>query len=245
VWLGVGACAATQATAAGAPSTLTVNYLSVDTFQATLANGSVIGPGTVIPAGTYQIIVNDDNYIDPLIDLAITGPGIDLLVDLDGGSDTTAAYDETLAPSSSYSFQDDMIGASTRVTFSTSAVNSASVTAGANAQGTGKGQANSNITANGSTNLGTIDAAVSAAGKVTLSFQGSAVTALAAGLYTFTVADHSKTAGLVLEDGTAPALTLTSAAYEGTRSEAVNLRAGRWSYASSVAGVKRYISVQG
>ena len=94
---------------------------------------------------------------------------------------------------------------------------------------------------------GSLTAAVSAAGKVSLTRGGRPVssTPLKAGRYTITVVDGSAKAGFTLKKVAPSKLTLglTSAAFVGRRSIRVQLGAGRWTLFSAVGPPPRQFVV--
>jgi hypothetical protein len=109
-----------------------------------------------------------------------------------------------------------------------------------------KGSANSSIIGS-QANLvrrGTVEAAVSAAGKITLTFKGKPVAKLTAGNYLIKVVDQSKTAGFVLTKTKSGSLSVTDPAYVGTRWASVAFSRGSWSVATK-PGAKQTAIVVG
>lgn len=238
--------------------TLTFTY-SANALQATLGNGSVVGPSTAIPAGTYEVIIDNPQYVDPNPTFLLTGPGVDLQTDIGGYALTSESDDETFAPNSTYSFQ-DIFEPETQSSFMTSSASagaapttpttpSTSSTVGVqqNTQTLATQTNSSSLTAKtplpSTVYLGVLDASVSAAGKLALSYKGRGVSSLSAGTYTISTVDRSKTAGFVIQQVSKPALTVTGAAFTGTRATKVTLTVGQWVFYPSILGKKSYFIV--
>ncbi len=207
----------------------------------TFADGTPIGsatqPGTQIPAGSYQLVVSEN--IDDQGDqhaFHLRGPGVDVATSSTQGVQSTTTV--TFAAASVYSFVDDDVPTRAPTYFSTP---------GAVASTTGTGTATTTTAVTGGSTpsssdpvgseavaplRGTLTAAVSAAGAVTLRFHGMVVTSLRAGRYTFVVTDRSGTAGFVVQQTGATLLALTSTTFVGTKHHIVTLRAGHWSFRS-------------
>ena len=77
---------------------------------------------------------------------------------------------------------------------------------------------------------GTLNATVTAAGTLSLSFRGKAVNKLVTGRYTVKVVDQSKKLGFVLQRIKHAATPLTTAAFVGSHAEIVTLKPGQWLY---------------
>jgi hypothetical protein len=126
--LGVGVAGISGARADSA--TLTVTYTSATALQVKLGSGAVVPSGGVIPAGSYMVIVYDDPSTDPNPKLTISGPGVGLSSDLNStgmGIDQPSTFGPyTFQTSSSYTVEDTNIGASTLVSFTTTATATAS-----------------------------------------------------------------------------------------------------------------------
>jgi hypothetical protein len=202
-----------------------------------------------VPAGTYQVLVEDDDFATP--NFKMSGPGVNITSNLDSsgmGIDHPATFGPlTLQTSSTYTLQDVNIGGSSVFTFTTSAAATASGTSNASASSSASGGSSSSRSS-GSTSsttklIGSLTASVSAAGKPTLAFGGKSVKTLKAGHYTISVQDHSKKAGLLLWKLGSHPLALSGAAATGPKSKSVSLSSGKWFFESSMAGPKTYFSV--
>jgi hypothetical protein len=238
-------------TAAGA--TMTITYLTPTSLQVRLDDGTVLKSGSVVPAGTYSVLVFD-NGEDSNPKVAITGPGVSVSTDLNS---TGMGIDEpwmggpyTFQTSSSYSIQDSNIGSSTLVSFTTSATASAGGGTTTTPTGTvsGGGTTTTTTTTSGGTAqakmVGTLVGSVSAAGKATLKFKGKPVKSLKAGRYKITVADHSKKVGLIVY-ASQRAITLSSASATGTSSHTVTMFVGKSYFETSAHGRKTTFTVVG
>ena len=92
--------------------------------------------------------------------------------------------------------------------------------------------------------LGTLAAAVSAAGKPTLMMGGKTVKTAKAGLYKFTVIDRSRKVGLVVGKLGSLPTRLSGVAAVGTSSRNLSLTAGKWYFAASATAPKTYFTVK-
>lgn len=247
-------------------SMLTVVYTGSTTFQVTLAGGGVVETGTVIPAGSYTVTVDDDvNSGDSNPEFTITGPGVDFANNLNStgmGIDDVSNFGPFIfQTSSSYSIEDTNIGASSLITFTTTATSSASggsnpsesssstsVTTPASGSPGGSASNKSSTVSSSTTETGAgsgasdtktatipgvLKATISAAGTPTLIFDGTAVKTLKPGIYTLSVEDHSRSARFILGHGTTHTLTLDRSTRLPT---AITLSTGKWFVESSTGG---------
>ena len=246
--LSIGSISATGARSAS--TTLNVIYTSAKSLQVKLSDGTV----SPIPAGSYTVLVYDDPGTDPNPKLTINGPGVAASSDLNStgmGIDQPATLGPyTFQTSSSYTVEDSTIGASSLVTFATTATTGTSggSTSTGSSGSTGSGQTTTVTTSTtpASKNvrlLGTLKGSVSASGKPALTFGGKTLKTLKAGLYSVTVADHSKKAGLILGQISKHAITLSGVAVLGTSTRTITLSAARSFFEASAKGPKTYFSV--
>jgi hypothetical protein len=217
--------------------------------------GASSAPGTVIPAGSYDVIV-DNSLGDVGITFQLSGPGVSVVTDVDAGESATETWPVTLAPNSTYSYQDASQAGTTEL-FSTSAATAAATTTPAttpSASGVESNGVEPTTTTPGAVARphavappprGGLTATVSAAGVLRLSDKGKPVASLLAGRYTVTVSDHSRSGGFTLQELRDPALALTSAPFVGVRTTTVTLTAGQWVYYPSLLGAKTYFIVLG
>jgi hypothetical protein len=222
-------------------------------------DGSALGgssaSGTVIPAGSYNVIV-DNSLGDVGITFQLSGPGVSVITDVDGGESATETWPVTLAPNSTYTYQNasqpgssEMFGTSAATSPTTAPAPTTTTTAGA---AESNGVQPTTTTAGATTHRaatpppplrGALTATVSAAGALSLAEKGKPVASLPAGRYTVTVGDHSRTSGFTMQELRDPALTLTSAAFVGVRTTTVTLTVGQWVYYPSFLGAKTYFIV--
>jgi hypothetical protein len=257
-----GALGAGSATPATSPQ-LTLN-LNVNQFLEVITPGGTSirtsnPPGTVIPYGTYQVVINND--VPDTLDVAhmyhLGGPGVNLQTDLDAGDHKTELYAETLAPNSTYIFQDDRQPGLGRVVFSTSGTVVSGSATGTTGASSGTGTTSNNSTGSGSSSSnkgvvgssvtpavlrGTLQGLVTAAG-IKLTSKGKAVTSLKAGRYKLAVTDTSSRGGFTLQEIRKSATTVTGGPFVGKHSVTVTLRPGQWFYYLSFTAKKNYFIV--
>ena len=218
------------------PAGLFVVFRPDHTFAVSLASGATVGTTSgapsVVAAGTYQLFVDDTSDTDSLFDLA--GPGVKLVTDMTHGEDSTASFVETFQPSSTYTYRDDN-HPNVTWTFVTDAGSSSS--AGGSTTSTGapsgvksaKPASSSDIV--GSAILpfrGTLAAAVSAAGKPSLTYKGQIVQKLTSGRYTVAVIDRSRKGGFTLQRTSKRPISVTGPAFVGKRAETLSITQGQW-----------------
>jgi hypothetical protein len=250
--LSIGSLTAVGARAAG--TTLNIVYTSARSVQVKLSDGTAVGPGSPLPAGSYTVLVYDDPGTDPNPKLTINGPGVAVSSDLNStgmGIDQPATLGPfTFQSGASYSVEDTNIGASSLVTFSTTSGSGGSTgsTSTVSSGTTGGGQTTTAPTSTTphSKNVklaGALTGSVSASGKATLTVGGQAVKKLKAGLYSVSVVDHSKQAGLIVGELGRPPITLSGAAAVGTSMHTLNLSAGKGFFEPSSSGPRTYFTV--
>jgi hypothetical protein len=81
---------------------------------------------------------------------------------------------------------------------------------------------------------GTLTGSLSATGKPTLKSKGKAVSTLKAGRYKFAITDRDPEHAFTIQTAQGKATGLTGAAFVGTRSKTVTLKAGQWMYSSGL-----------
>jgi hypothetical protein len=226
------------------------------TFSGALADGTPVGTSTgaptVIPAGTYNVYLNDQSGAVMQFDLQ--GPGVQLDNAMSFGEEVNAAFLETFAPNSTYTFHDDLQPGGTVWTFVTSSTivtSSPSATSPPPSVGSGSTTSHASATASGDVVgskvtpfRGTLVASVSAAGAVTLTSKGKPVTAILSGKYSIDVSDHSKRSGFTLQEIRKDARTVTTSSFVGTRTVTLTLGPGQWFFYPSFVGRKTYFIVR-
>lgn len=264
--LGAAALAGSRADAAVSQvATLTVNFNQDGSISVALGDGTPVGtpgpPGTLIPAGTYQIVVNnpfrDDSDVVHKFDLA--GPGVELVTDMNEGEEQQDSWTELFRPSSTYTYQDDYAPGIHGI-FRTSATSATS--SGASSPGSGAGGSSAGTVSNtpsapaaktsgagtviqSAALRGTLLAVVTKAGAVKLTEAGKAVATLRPGRYKLSVTDSSASSGFTIQASRKPATTLTAPSFVGKRTATLQLAPGRWFFYSSPGGGKTPFVVSG
>lgn len=256
---GVGSASGSNAAA----PTLYVTYASNCTFTLTGENSSAV---TSIAPGDYQVEVttpepfgdgNSASAGSPELydcggqaNFQLTGPGVDLTTNLDGGADNQHSFGTTdFLPSSSYTAVDGNNPVASAITFTTTATGTPiTATVPVSTVPTTTTTSSSSIVAPTAPAKpvvfrGTLHGGVSASGKLSLTFDGKSVTLLEAGRYTVTVVDHSKYDGFIVRALNHAPTTVTGAGFTGKRSVSVILTAGQWYYYPSFIGTKTYFFV--
>ena len=241
----------------GALPSVYFNYTSSCHFTAVTDSGASLGPGTAIPYGTYQVVVNtpfpfsDGQASCDFINFQLTGPGVSYSTQLGQGDADQEVSTQNFAAGSSYTASDSTVAPGTSLAFSTSATavgavggSTPSGTTGSTG-GSGSQSALGGSASTGSTVLGELLGAVSSAGKVKLTFKGKAVATLAAGRYTVMVNDKSATDGFILQAGGHGPLTVTTRAFKGKRSLTVNLTSGQWEFYGKPGAARVYFVATG
>ncbi len=255
---GIGAAVAAGSRAA-VSQTLDAGFDASGNIYLTFADGSPIGsssaPGTLIPAGTYTIVLNNnglDDYGNPH-EYEIVGPG----VNLSAGQAVQATWTATFQPGSTYVYEDVLNPTTERGVFGTpgSGAGTAppapppSPTAPGSPGGgrSGGSSAPSSASPFGKKATpvfrGRLVGTVSAAGKLALTFKGKGVASLVSGRYTVTVTDRSTKSGFVLQEIHQPAITISPAGHVGTRTVTVDMSPGQWVFYPTFVGRKSYFIV--
>lgn len=244
-----------QAAHAGALA-LYVNFDYSGNITVTLPDGSPVGTTsgspTVIPAGYYVVTLTQPGCVD-VPTFILQGPGVNIEDDLQSGEIVTDGDGATFQPNSTYIWRNGSINPPVDYTFVTSGqvLGTQPPPTPATPVQTGSNKAESNTDVLGSQDSssatskavrGTLSGSVTTSGRPVLRFQGKPVTRLSPGRYTITVADASTTSGLMVGD-TGFEISVSSAAFTGTRSVSVDLTAGRWYYAAHTTGPKTYFTV--
>ncbi len=250
---------------AGGLPTLYVNYNMNCTFAVTDDSGKAI---TSIPPGTYQVQITtpvvfadvdlsgtyDMTACQSFVQFQIAGPGVSISTTLQDGDEDYGVFSATFKPGSTYTASDLNQPAVARLAFSTTASGSpviptSPVTGGTSGKGSSQSdlvgsKSNSGTTA-ATPSRGTLTAAVSTSGRVTLSYQGRVVSSLKAGLYTVSVTDSSKKSGFVIQESQKVAMSVSTAPFTGKKSKTLDLSKGQWFFYPSFIGQKTYFIVTG
>jgi hypothetical protein len=233
---------------------LYANYTTSCTFSVVNDSGASVSS---LASGDYQLVVQTPfdfaagGASCDHVSFQMTGPGVTFATALGGGDADYETYPLVLQPNSAYVLQDTQQGVQVTLT-TTSAVavatpspttTSGSTSSAGSSSTKAKGTASSDLVGSALLPLrGTLTAAVSASGRLSLTQAGKAITQLKAGRYAISAKDASKTAGFTLQEIHKPAQAITGDATIGSKKVTVTLRAGQW-YFYSRGGVKHYFFV--
>jgi hypothetical protein len=218
-----------------APLSLNVNFALSGAITVTLPNGTPVGSTsgspTLIPAGFYIVDMNGPGGCAAMPHFTLRGPGVQIFDNLNEGESDHVEYNANLMPNSTYVWSSDAAPGVVH-TFATS-----SDVVGTAPPRPANGLSSNNHTTVKSTDFigseilpfrGTITAAVSTAGKLSLAYKGKSIGRLNAGRYTIAVTDKSTMSGFTLQKLRHAATPLTGRAFVGKRSSKVELTAGKW-----------------
>jgi hypothetical protein len=226
-----------QAARAALPS-LYANYAPNCTFAFVGDSGTAVS--SVAP-GTYQVVVSTPFAFGnglaqcEYVQFRLTGPGVNLDTDLGGGDMEVEQHTVTLQPGGTYTVQDDARLAQTRRTFtvntsgSATPVTSPSSSSSSNSSASTKSGATSNdLVGSAIVFRGTLGAAVSKAGKLTLTKAAKSVSTLKSGRYTVKVSDGSGSVGFVLKSLRGSPTTVSTVKNTGASTVSLRLTPGQW-----------------
>jgi hypothetical protein len=174
----------------------------------------------------------------------LRGPGVQVSDNLNEGESDHVEYNANFLPNSTYVWSSDAVPG----VFHTF-VTSSDVVGTAPPRPAG-GLTSGNHTTVKSTDFvgssilpqrGTVTAAVSAAGTLSLTYQGKSIASLKAGRYTISVTDKSSTSGFAVKKLRHATTTITGRTFIGKRSTKVELTAGKWVFSPS--GGKRSYTI--
>jgi hypothetical protein len=224
---------------AATPPPLYVTYDANGGLSVSVSGGVPLSAGAAIPPGPYWVTFDNEFSAERIVHKwHLVGPGVDVsTVGADLNCDSSIEqYVGVLQPSSTYTVGDDFHPSLRPVVFRTSATGSSTSGQSASSAGnTGPGVTSTDIVGSGRLPYrGSLAAAVGAHGKLSLTRGGRPISSLHAGRYTVTVRDASAKTGFTLEKIAPSRLTLglTSAAFVGRRSIAVQIGVGRWALGS-------------
>ncbi len=227
--------------------TLDVTFFANGQISVALPDGTPVGTTsgapTVIPAGVYTISVLGPGGCTQLPLFDLSGPGVRIQDDMIGGEVTSEAHQTTFQPNSTYTWRTDNDSASPIHTFVTSSQVLGTAPVQVNTGPTSTTPQSQDIVGSGIVPFrGTLRGALSASGRLTLSYKGKSVTHLTAGRYRFAITDRSSSSGFMLEKNRRT-LSLTAPSFVGKRSAKVDLTAGKWLFVPSGAKPAFSISV--
>jgi hypothetical protein len=233
---------------ATAPLTLKVNFALTGTITVTLPSGTPVGvtsgSPTVVPAGYYILDMNGPGGCAAMPHFNLRGPGVQVFDNLNEGESDHVEYNANFLPNSTYVWSSDAVPGvfHTFVTSSDVVGTAPPRPAGGLTSGNHTTVKSSDFV--GSAILpqrGTLTAAVSAAGTLSLTYQGKSIASLKAGRYTISVTDKSSTSGFAVKKLRHATTTITGRTFVGKRSEKVQLTAGKWVFSPS--GGKRSYTI--
>jgi hypothetical protein len=199
-------------------------------------------PGPTLPPGVYQILVLMGNppqgYTCGTPVFTLSGPGVNSVTTFPQAATLDNHVLPALQPSSTYMAYDVNAPAATRVYFTTSATgSSSSLVTTTPSQTSGKGSSQPDIVGSGITEvLGTLRAGINTHGVATLSLDGRKVGSLKAGRYNLRAEDPTAHSGLVLRKAGESWETITTLAFEGTKTVKLTLTAGTWTVGTLPTG---------
>jgi len=217
--------------------TIAVHFSLTGTITVTLPDGTQLGaasgPPPVIPAGYYTVNLIGPGGCANIPYFELNGPGESIVNNLTEGELDNDVVNAFFQPNSTYTWRNREVPG-TIYTFSTSGQVVGSPPPHAGPGGlTGAGHTTvSSTDFVGSAILplrGTLKVGVSAAGKLSLAYNGKSVSSLKAGRYTLAVTDRSATSGFSLEKKSHVAQAITGRKFVGKTSLAkFELTAGKW-----------------
>jgi hypothetical protein len=232
------ASAATSRTTA--PLSLNVNFTTNGVISVSLPNGSPVGvtsgSPTVLPAGYYIVNMNGPGGCAAMPHFILRGPGVQIFDNLNEGESDHVEYNANLLPNSTYVWSSD--GAP--------GVNHTFVTS-SDVQGTAPARPTGGLTSGNHTTVkssdfvgsdilpdrGKLVGSISAAGKLSLAYQGKSVASLKAGRYAVVVTDKSSSVGLTVQKVKRAVTAVSSRRFVGKKTVDLQLTAGKWTFAPS------------
>jgi hypothetical protein len=226
---------------------LNISFFANGTISVTTPDGTPLGVTSgapqIIPAGFYTLLFSGPGGCTSLPYFHLTGPGANIVTNMAEGATQKTTNTVDLLPSSTYVWTDDAFPGVLH-SFTTSAVVEGAPPSGApsssGSAGNGKGVSYPDIVGSEIVPFrGTLTAAVTAAGRLSLAFEGKSVTRLESGRYTIAVTDRSSSRGFTLQKAKHAMVAITGSAFTGNHSATVHLTAGRWVFGSG-AGASTY-----
>jgi len=249
--------AGVQSARAAVSQTIYAGFDADGNIKMSFADGTMIGtpnaPGTVVPAGTYQVILNNntDDDLAVLHKFHLFGPG----VDFSAGTSVQTSATVTFQPNSTYVYQDDL-HPDIRDVFGTPGSGATNSTSGGGSSGSSSGSTSSSgKSSSGGTQSaigtviktdpfrGALAGTVSSTGKLTLSRNGKPVATIKSGRYTIAVQDQTPKAGFTVQEIRKQSVALTGVAFVGKHTVTVDLKAGQWMFYSSSARKNYFVVI--
>jgi hypothetical protein len=230
--------------AAGSGPTLDVTFSPTGTITVTLPDGTPVGSTsgapTTIPAGYYTLLMSGPGGCTQLPLFELKGPGEDLFENMTEGEVDYTSDNAFLMPNSTYVWR-NYAAPSVAHTLVTSGTVEGAPPRPASSVSSGTVSSQDIVGSDLAPFRGTLTAAVSAAGKLTLAFKGRSIEKLSHGRYTVKVTDRSASSGLTIEKGK-KVDHATGATFVGARSASLVLSAGRWTFTAGTGGYRIAVS---
>jgi hypothetical protein len=255
--IGAGLWAGAGQSQAAVSSTLYAGFDADGFIHLSFTDGTMIGtpnpPGTVVTAGTYSIVVNNNGVdLGDVHYFQLTGPGVNLSVGTNLYDTTT--WTATFQPSSTYVYSDTQNPTTIREVFGTpgsgagtGTTTPATVTTTPGSPAPGKSPTKPTSNNPLGTAIvpfrGNLAGAVSPKGALTLTVKGKKVTTLVTGRYKIVVADDSRKSGFNIQEIRKGATAVTSTGFVGKHAVTLDLKPGQWFFYPSFLGKKTYFIV--
>jgi hypothetical protein len=215
---------------ANATLPLNVAFTATGVIAVTLGDGTPVGTTsgspTQIPAGFYTVWITGPGGCTQVPHFELNGPGVSIFDNLQEGETGNDSYNVELQPGATYTWKSDAAPTvvhtfTTGTTIQGTPPSTGPIESSKHTVGTSQSLVGSSLTPS----HGKLAAAVNAAGKLTLDYDGKTAAALQAGSYAITITDTSKTSGFALAKGRRSTI-LSDAAYTGKRTVTMTLTAG-------------------
>lgn len=234
---------------------LYVTFSTSGSIAVTLPSGAPVGSSTgaptVIPAGYYTLDLSGPEGCSEAGNFELEGPGVNVTSDLESGSLASTSFVEYFEPDSTYTWVDGTFPGVVYTFVTSGDVEGTSpVPAAVSPPGfvPGPGTPSQDPVGSQATPApfrGTLAVTVSSTGALAVRFKGRAFVVLAAGQYTVTVVDRSRTSGFVLQQSLEPPIAITADGFVGRRSVAVDLTSGQWFFGGQQSGKRVGFRVTG
>jgi hypothetical protein len=213
--------------------TMNVIFTYQGAISVALPNGTPVGTTsgspTVIPAGYYSVILTGPGSCSLVPYFLLSGPGVAVSDNMAQGEEDFTEYVVDFQPNSTYTWRNGD-NPSVVYTFQTSGQVLGTKAPAVIWKGpvTSK-SSNSDIVGSAiSPTRGTLTGTVSPGGKLSLLFNGKAVTSLRSGHYRLTITDSTRKDGFILQPAKRNPVTITGAGFQGKKTVTLNLTAGNW-----------------
>ena len=226
-----------------------MTFTATGSISVTLPDGTPVGTTsgapTVIPAGFYTIHLSGPlNVAAGMPYFRLTGPGVDVLEDMNEGGVGSLTDTADFMPLATYTWTNDSLPGVV-YTLTTSSVVLGTPPATPVSPKAGVPTASQDIVGSDAGGvLGTLTAGVSQPAGSASSSRARVPARLRPGRYRIVVTDGSTSSGFVLERARHPALTISGLKFVGRHSETVSLAPGRWLYTPGT-GKTRYLLLVG